>query len=152
MPARTRPAVRELRVVFDTNPLYTQVPSDLVNAEARKLILDNSSHPDLQIKWIIPEVVISERHYRMREQAEQLLPQFQRINALLGIGLSVTLETLSPRILSVIESEITALNIQRLPLDHARVEWQSILHNSAFRVPPFQPGKNEKRFRDAMIL
>src|SRR5258708_23476620 len=113
MPARTRPAVRELRVVFDTNPLYTQVPSDLVNAEARKLILDNSAHPDLQIKRIIPEVVISERHYRMREQAEQLLPQFQRINALLAIGLSLTLATLSPRTFAPIESHLTTLKIHR---------------------------------------
>lgn len=55
--------VRELRVVFDTNPLYTQVPSDLVNAETRKLIQANSAHPDLQIKWIIPDIVVFERHY-----------------------------------------------------------------------------------------
>ena len=152
MAAKTRPAVRELRVVFDTNPLYTQAPSDLVNADARKLIQDNSAHPDLQITWIIPDIVVSERHYQMQEQAEGLLPAFQKINALLGIGISLAPDGLSPKIATVIDSEIVALKMQRLPLDPARVDWQGILRDSAFRLPPFQPGKSEKGFRDAMIL
>ena len=152
MAPRKRPVARELVVVFDTNPLFTSVPSDLVNADTRKLIQDHSAHADLRIKWILPEIVIAERHYQMKDQAEQLLPQFQKINALLGIGLTVTADTLSPKISAVIDAELAALKIERFPLDHARVEWQTILHNAAFRIAPFQRGKNEKGFRDAMVL
>jgi hypothetical protein len=152
MPGKAHPTVRELRVVFDTNPLHTQVPSDLVNAETRALILANSAHPDLKIKWLLPEVVVSERQYQMQQQALELLPNFHRVNAILGIGISISPDTLLPKIASVIDAELTELGIEKLPLNHAQVDWQKIVNNAAFRQPPFQPGKNEKGFRDAMIL
>ena len=70
MPKKTAKTIRELRVIFDTNPLYTQVPNELVNAETRSLIQANSAQADLSVAWHIPEVVILARQHQMVEQAQ----------------------------------------------------------------------------------
>lgn len=143
---------RELRVVFDTNTLHTQVPSDLVSAETRELIQANSAHPDLKVAWHLPEVVILERHYQMRTRAEQLLRSFQRMDAILGIGINLGPEQLAPRIDTVIEAQMRQMNLTRLSLNSTVVDWNRIIRDASLRVPPFQAGETEKGFRDAMIL
>ncbi len=152
MPKKSAGPIRELRVVFDTNPMFTQVPSELVNNETRNLIKTNSNHLDLQIAWHVPEVVILERHHQMLDQAQQLLSGFQKINAILGLNVTLTREQLSPKIASVVDSELLTLNLRRLQIDSSRVNWNEIIRNAAFRIPPFETGKTEKGFRDAMVL
>jgi hypothetical protein len=152
MPKKSTNPIRELRVIFDTNPLYTQVPNELVNTETRTLIQANSAHPDLKIAWHIPEIVTLERHHQMVDQAQQLLPGFVRMNALLGLTVSLAPEQLHSKIGSVIEAELATLNICKAPLDTNKVDWNRVMHDAAFRKAPFQAGKTEKGFRDAMIL
>ncbi len=41
----------------------------------------------------------------MREQADDLLPVFQKINAILGFGIAIAPDALSEKISSVIDSE-----------------------------------------------
>lgn len=53
----------KLLVVFDTNVLFTQVASDLVRHDIKRIIQENSNHPDLTIGWYLPDVVIGERKY-----------------------------------------------------------------------------------------
>jgi len=43
-----------LKVVFDTNVLYTQVASDLVRSSLATLVHENSEHNDLKIEWHLP--------------------------------------------------------------------------------------------------
>ncbi len=79
---RRKPALK-LLIVFDTNVLYAQVASDLVNKEVNKLIKANSSHLDISVKWFLPSVVIDERRYQMRKKAFELLPSIQKLERLL---------------------------------------------------------------------
>ena len=152
MAKKQKATIRELRVVFDTNPLHTSAPHELVNIAARNLIETNSNHPDLKISWYAPELVLHERHYQMLEAAEELLPSFRKISSILGIDISVPQEQLSARIEGVIKNTIAALGITSLAIDPSRVEWSKIIHDSVFRKAPFQPGKSEKGFRDRVIM
>ena len=143
---------RELRVIFDTNALHTQVPSDLVNAETRKLIQVNSNHPDLKLAWYLPEVVVFERHYQMRTRADDLLRAFQKMDAILGIGIKLSSDQLVSRIDAVIESQMAELKLNRLTISPNVVDWHRVIRDASLRAPPFQAGETEKGFRDAMIL
>ena len=49
MPKKTKKP--ELKVIFDTNALYTQTASDLVRPEVAEIITDNSNHPDLTVSF-----------------------------------------------------------------------------------------------------
>jgi len=62
---RKKKAKPELKVVFDTSVLFSQVAYDLVRSEVRQLIEDNSQHVDLSIRWYLPDIVVAERRYQM---------------------------------------------------------------------------------------
>jgi hypothetical protein len=145
-------AARELRVVFDTNALHTQMPGDLVNNATREIIVQNSNYPDLQVKWYLPSVVRLERHYQMRGKAEQWLVNFQKMDSILGYGISLKPEQIPAKIDAAIEQQMRNLKLAVLPLDAKRVDWERVMHDSALRHPPFQVGETEKGFRDAMIV
>jgi DNA invertase Pin-like site-specific DNA recombinase len=57
-------------------------------------------------------------------------------------------EQLNSKIASVVEADLSALNIRKLSLDPSRVDWNRVIHDAAFRIPPFQTGKTEKGFRE----
>jgi len=62
---RKKKAKPELKVVFDTSVLFSQVAYDLVRSEVRQLIEDNSQHVDLSIRWYLPDIVVAELRYQM---------------------------------------------------------------------------------------
>jgi hypothetical protein len=153
MPRRPTQTNRELHVVFDTNALYTQAPHELVSSAVRALVEANSNYSDLQVSWYIPDVVALERHHQMLQQARRQLPAFQQITAILRLGYTLLPDELPQKIADVIEAELTALNISRLQMRTEAVNWKQVIHDAAFRNPPFDDGaKTEKGFRDAMIL
>ena len=47
-------------------------------------------------------------------------------------------EQLGSKIASVIESELAALNMRKIALDTSKVDWNRVMHDAAFRKPPFQ--------------
>jgi hypothetical protein len=63
MPPRKRikPSRLELKVLLDTNALYTGSASFLVRKEVADLIASNANLSDLKIEWVVPEVVRHER-------------------------------------------------------------------------------------------
>ena len=150
MAKRKKPAL-QLLVVFDTNVLYTQVASDLVKAEIRNLIKDNSSHTDVSIKWFLPSVVIDERRYQMPRKAFELLPSLQKLEKLLGHNLNITKEILIQRVNESILSSLEELNLTELKIDTSSIDWEELIRRSSFREPPFEPTEKEKGFRDSLI-
>jgi len=149
-PKRRKPALK-LLIVFDTNVLYAQVASDLVNKEVNKLIKTNSSHLDISVKWFLPSVVIDERRYQMRIKAFELLPSIQKLERLLGHNLNITKDILIQRVNDAIQSNLTELNLIVLPIETDKIDWVSLIERSSFRKPPFEPGDKEKGFRDSII-
>lgn len=148
---RKKKAKPELKVVFDTSVLYTQVASDLVREAIRKLISENSSHADLNINWYLPSIVISERRYQMQRKAFELLPSIQKLEKLLGHNLNITEEILVHRVNGAIETELDDLGVTVVEIDTNKIDWSGVIERSVNRTPPFQPGDKEKGFRDSLI-
>lgn len=145
------PRKPELKVVFDTSVLYTQIASDLVRESIRKLITENSSHADINISWYLPSIVVSERRYQMKNKAFELMPTMQKLERLLGHNLNITEEILVDRVNKAIESELDDLGTSVIEVDTNKIDWPGVIERSVNRTPPFQPGDKEKGFRDSLI-
>lgn len=141
----------ELRIVLDTNQLYTGSASDLLRQEVVRLIEDSRRHKDVRLVWYLPEVVQLERKYQMLEAARGLLPSVEKLERLLGHGLSITDEILADRVSSAVGKQVAALGLHVVSLDPARVDWPKLIDDAASRKPPFEAGKHEKGFRDAIV-
>ena len=141
----------QLKVIFDTNILYTQTASDLVSAAMRDLVKGNSSHSDLSIKWFLPSVVIDERRYQMQNKAIELLPNLQKIEKLIGHKLNITEDILIQRVNEAVQAKLKELNLVELLVDTTSVDWKELIRRSSFRETPFETSKNEKGFRDSII-
>lgn len=146
-----RTPIPELRVVFDTNVLYTESASDLLKQEAAKLIEEKGQLPDLKLTWYLPHVVVHERLYQMQKAAFELLPALRKLERIIGHNLNITEEIINTRVREAAERQRTTLGIEELPLATGKVDWERLITDALYRQPPFDPGKLEKGFRDALI-
>jgi len=145
---RRRP---EIRIVVDTNAIYTQSAHYLLKHEVFEAITSTGTQQDLAVSWHIPEVVRHERQYQMTRQAVELLPALRKIERLLGHNLAITDEWIQHRVNEVIERQITELDLRVLPFESQSIPWQDVMLSAAYRRPPFSVGEKEKGFRDALI-
>ena len=145
---KTRP---KLKVLFDTNILFTRIASDLMRPEVRQLIEENSSHPDLELSWYLPRVVVDERQYQMQQRALQLLPNLKKLERLLDHKLNITPDILATRVEVAINDQIEKMSITILNLDTNAVDWPTVITRAVRREPPFEAGNTEKGFRDCLI-
>ncbi len=143
--------IPELRVVFDTSVLFTQVVYDLMKIDVKKLIEANSKHPDLSIRWYLPSIVVDERRYQMYSKALELQPTIVKLEKLLGHNLNITDDILSARVDEAIEKQLAEMGILKLEIDTTTIDWKDLIHRAVYRNPPFNPGDHEKGFRDALI-
>lgn len=149
----TRKAAKKplLRVVFDTNVLFTGTASDFLQSAAVETIKAHSGHADLVVEWYIPNIVVLERRYQMEKKGKELLPGIQKMERLLGHNLALTETVVAERVSAVISAQISELSVQVLALDPTRVNWPRLVEDSAYRNPPFDTGEKEKGFRDAIV-
>ncbi len=147
--ARRRPL--ELKIILDTSQLYTGSASALFREEVVRLVEDARRHRDIQVSWYIPEIVKLERMYQMQEAAREILPALAKLERLLGHSFGIGEELLDERVNSAIDRQVTSLGIHLLPLDVAKVDWNRVVEDAAARRPPFDAGKHEKGFRDAIV-
>ena len=118
---KTRP---ELKVLFDTSILFTQIAYDLTRPGVQQLIEENSSHPDLALSWYLPRVVVDERQYQMQQRALALLPNLEKLERLLGHKLNITPDILATRVEAAINDQIEKMSITVLDLDTNAVDCQ----------------------------
>lgn len=144
--------VPELKVLFDTNALFTQMASDLVKPDVVALIADHSAYPDHKISWFIPAIVRHERQYQMVKAAMQLLPSLTKLEKLLGHNLAITESILKQRVAETIERQLIELSLSVVELDPGKIDWNRLMLDAVYRRPPFDPGEKEKGFRDALIV
>ena len=137
--------------MFDTNVLFTQVASDLVRNNVRRVIGENSNHPDLIIEWHLPEVVIGERKYQMLVKANELLPNMQKLERLLGHKFGVGEDTLELHVNRAINNSIKECGFQIATIDTDQIDWNNLISRSLRRDPPFEAKEGEKGFRDSII-
>lgn len=148
----TKPRKQQLKVVFDTNVLFTQVASDLLRADVAQLIAQHTEHSDLAVSWYLPAIVRDEREYQMVQRAVELLPSLEKLERVLGHQLGISEDILKQRITAIIDQHIQTHKLTVLPLDVSQVNWARLCNDATFRKPPFDSGSKEKGFRDALIL
>lgn len=148
---RAKRKLPELKVVFDTNVLYTGAASDFLRQEVRDLIHANSGHEDLTVSWIVPEIVLHERQYQMRARGYELLPAIEKLERLLGHNLNITKQIVELRVREVIQTQLDELGIAVHAVDTVNVDWNRLMLDAAYRKPPFDRGEKEKGFRDALV-
>ena len=141
----------QLRVVFDTNILFTDSASDLVRQEAVNLIKE-STFPDLEIQWYLPEMVRHERQYQMQKRALELLPPIAKVERLLGHNLAINEQLLVDSVEKVVSLRLEELGLLSLALNDSKVDWRCVALDAAYRRPPFKDGETEKGFRDRIIV
>jgi hypothetical protein len=119
---RVKPPHLELKVVIDTNALFTGSSSNFLKKEVADLISQNSALPDLTIRWIVPEVVRHERQFQMQQAASQMLPTIEKLERLLGHNLNITKEILDTRVKETVDRQVREHGIDVHPLDSADVD------------------------------
>lgn len=150
MPGKKKTPPR-LNVIFETSVLHTEVVHELVRAEVKHVIENNSKHPDLSIYWYIPEAVIGERKYQMEQKAFGLLPSIEKLEKLLGHTMNITKDLLVLHVNEAIKEQLGELGISTLDLDTNKIDWEELINRAICRHPPFDPGEKEKGFRDSLI-
>jgi len=142
----------KLKVIFDTNVVYTGSASDLLRNEIVELINKHKTLNDIEIEWYIPDTVVKERIFQMNKKGNELLPSIQKLEKLLGHNLNITKEIIEERILGVVKKQLVSLGIETIKIDVTKVDWELIINNSLNRQIPFEDNEKEKGFRDALIL
>ncbi|MFT4511297.1 PIN domain-containing protein [Caballeronia sp. 15711] len=142
---------KTLHVLFDTNAIFADSFEHVISRKAAAAITDHSKHGDLDIVWIIPEVVRLEREYQMRDKFRHVLTPTKQAEQLFGANWEISQETIDASIASRIDQQLAAYKISVRACNAALVDLNKITHDAAFRVPPFEPGPTEKGFRDAIL-
>src|ERR1700719_1619087 len=111
----------QLKVVFETNILFTGSASDLVQHEVATLIKE-SVFPDLEIQWYLPEMVRHERQYQMQKRALELVPAIAKVERLLGHNLAINEQILLQSVEKAVSQRKDELGLLNLALDSTRVD------------------------------
>lgn len=148
----TEKKMLHLKIIFDTNVIYNSSSSDLLRKEITELLEKYSNPTDIKISWHLPEIVVDERRFQMRKRGSELLFSVEKLERLLGHNLNITKEILCSRIDDAINRIIGEHKIDVEKLIVEKINWNEIIKNAAFRLPPFEDSDKEKGFRDAMVL
>jgi hypothetical protein len=140
-----------LHVMFDTNAIFAEGFESLVSKAARDAIEEHSKHGDLDVKWVVPEIVRLEREYQMRNNFRAVAAHAVRAEKLFCADWGISEDSINSAISATIDKQLQALNVTVQPCDAANVDWSSIMRRACFRLAPFQPGQTEKGFRDAIV-
>jgi hypothetical protein len=87
----------------------------------------------------------------MQTEALKLRFAINKIERLLSHNLALTDQALLDHVESKIREIEGRLGLTEIKLDHGKVDWATLIHAAAYRLPPFQPGEKEKGFRDALV-
>jgi len=141
----------DLRVVFDTNPIYSDSATDVVRRSTATFLREYRKKERLQLRCFMPEVVREERRFQMFTKARATLRAMQKLECVLPGGLRISEEMLSEGIAAHIAKTLDDLGITTLALDTAKVDWNRVCLDVVRRDPPFSTGESEKGFRDLLI-
>ncbi len=142
----------QLWAVFDTSAIHTHVADNLVRSRTRQLVQAHSAHTDLQVRWFLPETVVRERLFQMRERANELLSTLRELERLFGHNLNITSVIIADRVDAFVEKQLSDLGIESCALSLETVDWSAMIECALERKPPFEKGEAEKGFRDALVL
>lgn len=142
----------KVKVVFDTNVLFTDDEAKLLSNAAERIIRNAQRETGLDIEWILPSVVVGERRRQMEVRALKLLVPVQKIERLLAHNLALSAETLKHHVSKAIDDCKNELQIVEFEPEYDEIDLRGLVHRAIERKAPFSDDKSEKGFRDAIIL
>lgn len=140
----------QIKIVFDTNAIWTRGESFLLKREMSELVAGNQGDAHLDIEWILPEVVLGERIYQMQLEAIDLLPNLSRLERVIGHPLNITEDIVKARISEAVQRQVEQHQLTIRAARYAEIQWESLVTNAINRIAPFDT-KTEKGFRDSLI-
>ena len=141
-----------IKIFTDTNILHASQAHLLVASKVAEYISEHKRIESVDLKWLIPKMVIEERRHQMIQAALELSPKIEALEKLLGHSLAIGKEVIEDRIDSKIRRTIESLGVEVCELDSKIINWDEIINRSAKRYAPFEvSGDKEKGFRDVVI-
>lgn len=142
----------EVKVVFDTSIIANGTAHIFLSRGVVALIQNWSENKRLNVTWYLPEVVVRERRFQMKDAAGRKIGAWQEVQRLLGNDLSDSSEaTIASKVEEAIDRSMMELNLQRLLIDTKRVDWDDVILAATDRLEPFSATKEGKGFRDKLI-
>jgi hypothetical protein len=139
-------------VVLDTNSIYVAGTDDVIRRPTAELIEKSSKLSDLELNWYLPETVVEERRYQLRNGAKELLGPAKRLRKLLGITFECSADVLDQAVDRLIKDQLGRLGLKTVQLNCTDVNWRQMANAAVRREAPFEHGNTEKGFKDALIL
>lgn len=141
-----------IKIFTDTNILHASQAHLLIASKVAEYIADHKRIESVELKWLMPKMVMNERRHQMLQAALGLSPKIEELEKLLGHALAINQEIMEDRIDAKIRKTIEDLSINVCDVDVNKIDWHEIIQRSARRQPPFEiSGEKEKGFRDAII-
>jgi hypothetical protein len=106
-----------LKVLFDTNVIFTATASDLLRQEITELVSTHSNLSDIHITWHLPDIVVKERIFQMTKKGLELISSIQKMERLLGHNLNITADIISSRVKENVIMQMKNLSIEVVPID-----------------------------------
>ena len=144
--------IKKLAAVFDTNSIFTGSGFYLLNQDVKRLIEETAVNSKVDVTWIIPGIVVSERIFRLKERGLAHHGKLQDISALLDRDLRVSEKDIFDSIEMSVKKTLDQYGIEVRDPDWKKVDIQELVSAATNRTPPFSSGNSEKGFRDAIIL
>ena len=143
--------MNRIKVICDTNFLYTDSSEFLSNKELKDLIHDSKSIPNYDIEWILPSLVVEERQFQMSKSLKKNINWISRIERITNKTYNITESLIDKSLTKLIAKEIKRVGFKIIALAEKKVDWHDIIYRSINRIVPFEDNQKEKGFRDAMI-
>jgi hypothetical protein len=141
-----------IKIFADTNILHASQAHLLIATKVSQYIAEHQRIESIELKWMLPRMVVEERRHQMVQAALALGPKISELEKLIGHSLAISEEVMADRVDSKIRKGVEDLGIEICELDCEQVNWGSIVSKSAKRELPFElSGEKEKGFRDAVI-
>jgi hypothetical protein len=141
-----------LKIFSDTNIIHVKNAHQLIERTVAEYILEHRRIESVELKWMLPGMVVEERKHQMLQEARSLMPNIGKLESLIGHSLALSDDILKDRIESKISKTLDEYQVEVIDLVDEDVDWKNIISRSSKRLPPFEmSGEKEKGFRDAII-
>ena len=143
---------KRIAVLMDTSIIRTTSEAELISRRVADFVRQQASESDVHVRFLLPDLVVEERVFRMEEEAQRLLRSTRKIESLVGKSLEIGDVDLAEGVRAAVERQIAELSMERIQLDVTKVDWSQVVDDAVRRRAPFsEEPSQEKGFRDAII-
>ena len=128
----------ELRVVLDTNAIYSAGGGHLLSLEMSELVKGTVSDQHLQVLWFVPDVVLAERHYQINKQVATLQSSVAKLERVLRRPFALKDEEVEQCITASINTQLEEHKLQVCSSDHSRIDRAALIDRAVSRAATFR--------------